>query len=58
MSFFIFLFFLLSIIFSEKIDSSQSDKRKLQTAEEYSNIRIHINYDCLTLYNVKNPLSK
>ena len=58
MSFFIFLFFLLSIVFSEKIDSSQSDKRKLQIADEYSNIRILIDYNCLPVYNMRNPLSK
>jgi len=58
MSFFIFLFFLLSIVFSEKIDSSQSDKRKLQIADEYSNIRIFIDYKCLPVYNMNNPLSK
>ncbi len=48
MSFFIFLFFLLSIIFSEKIDSSQSDTRKLQS-DGFSNIRIHTDVDCLYL---------
>ena len=49
MSFFIFLFFLFSVIFSEKIDPSQSDKRKLQSEDGYSNIRIHIDYECLYL---------
>ena len=51
MSFFIFLFFLLSIIFSEKIDSSQgdTDTRKLQSNDGYSNIRIHVDDYCLGL---------
>jgi len=46
MSFFIFLFFLLSIIFSEKTERSQNNTRKLQT-DGYSNLRIYTNVNCL-----------
>ena len=47
MSFFIFLFFLFSIIFSEKIAPSKGDTRKLQSDDGYSNIRIYVNDNCL-----------
>ena len=47
MSFFIFLFFLFSIIFSEKAGPSKRDIRKLQSDDGYSNIRIYVNDNCL-----------
>ena len=47
MSFFILLFSLFSIIFSEKTGSSKSDTRKLQSDDGYSNIRIYVNDNCL-----------
>jgi len=52
MSFFIFLFFLLSIIFSEKTERSQNNTRKLQT-DGYSNLRIYTNVNCLLYEDIE-----
>ena len=48
MSFSLFIFFLIVITLSEKIDDTLNNKRNLQTeSSEYSNIRIYVDDQCL-----------
>ena len=48
MSFFLFIFFLIVIIFSEKIDEPMSNIRNLQTeSNEFDSIRIYVDDNCL-----------
>ena len=46
MSFFFFIFFFILFIFSEKINSSELNKRDLQS-DTFDNIRIYIDDECL-----------
>ena len=54
MAIFLFIFFLITIICSEKKDLQKKNKRNLQNtintlteSDKYDNIRIYVNYDCL-----------
>ena len=47
MSFFLLIFFLIVITFSENIDDKVNNIRNLQTESEFQNIRIYVNDDCL-----------
>ena len=55
MEFLFFIFFLITIICSEKKDLLNENKRNLQSSlnslqesDTYENIRIYVNYNCLT----------
>ena len=55
MEFLFFIFFLITIICSEKKDLLNENKRNLQSSlnslqesDTYENIRIYVNYKCLT----------
>ena len=51
MEFFLFLFFLIIIKCSEKENLLNDNKRNLEEVQnEFDNITIYVNYDCLDLH--------